>query len=121
MQDAFQLKFDLMENANKATIMNLQQEQTRKDEENKQLKEKLVKLEAELNRNTDNDLSYNSRKDDDNNDISYDSESSDAKEHDNIRHITHQNTSKNDSNEIYADPNYNSSDNEDPRNDLYLD
>jgi hypothetical protein len=85
MRDAFQLKFDLLENANKSTITNLQKEQTQKDEENKQLKEKLAKLEAELNRNTDNDLSYNSRKDDDNNDINYDSESSgDEEEANNI-------------------------------------
>jgi hypothetical protein len=85
MRDAFQLKFDLLENANKSTITDLQQERAHKDEENKQLKEKLAKLEAELNRNTDNDLSYNSHKDDDNNDINYDSESSvDEEEANNI-------------------------------------
>jgi hypothetical protein len=85
MRDAFRLKFDLLENANKSTITNLQKEQTQKDEENKQLKEKLAKLEAELNHNTDNDLSYDSRKDDDNNDINYDSESSvDEEEANNI-------------------------------------
>jgi hypothetical protein len=192
MQDAFQLKLDLMENANKATIVNLQQEQTHKDDENKQLKEELAKLRAELNRNTDNGLNYDSHKDDYNSDINYDSESSgdeeeannitimnlqqeqaqkdkenkqlreqlahlreefshnadndlnydspdddnddsndtnyntessDDEEHDNSnnRHISHQNTNEYVSNEMYTDPNYNSSDNEDPRNDLYLD
>jgi predicted MPP superfamily phosphohydrolase len=192
MQDAFQLKLELMENANKATIMNLQQDKILKYEESKQLKEELAKLRAELNHTTDNDLNYDSRKDNENSDINYDSESSgdeeeannitimnlkqeqarkdkenkqlreqlahlraelnhnadndlnydspeddnddsyntncttessDDEEHDNCnsRHIIHQNTSEQASNEIYADPNYNSSDNEDPRNDLYLD
>jgi hypothetical protein len=76
MQDAFQLKFDLMENEKNAALSHLQQEKAHKDDENKQLKEELAKLQAELNRNTDNDLSYDSHKDDDNSDINYDSESS---------------------------------------------
>jgi hypothetical protein len=201
MQDAFQLKLGLIENENNTALSHLQQEKAQKDEENKRLEGELAKLRAELNRNTDNDLSYDSRKDDDNNDINYDSESSedeeeannitimnlqqeqarkdkenkqlreqlahlreelshnadndlnydspeddnddsndtdyntessDDEEHDNSnnRHISHQNIQEHDSNVIYADPNddemfadpyYNSSDNEDPRNDLYLD
>jgi hypothetical protein len=81
LQDAFQLKFNLLENANKSTITNIQQEKTHKDEENKQLREELAQLRAELNRNTENGLNYDSPEekdeededDDDNNDINYDS------------------------------------------------
>jgi hypothetical protein len=74
VQDAFQLKLDLMENEKSAALSHLQQEQTQKDEENKQLKEELAKLRAELNRTTDNDLNYDSpEEDDDKNDFNYDS------------------------------------------------
>jgi hypothetical protein len=84
MQDTFESKLGLIENEKNAALSNLQQEQARKDEENKQLKEKLAKLEAELNRVTDNDLNYDSPDDgnnnDDKNDINYDTESSDEEE-----------------------------------------
>jgi hypothetical protein len=126
IQDQFQLKFDLMENANKTALSHLQQEQTQKNEENKQLKEKLARLEAELNRVTDNDLNYDSPDDDndtdDNNDINYDTECSDE-EKDTI-HSTgnlHQNTRKYVSNEVFANTNYDSSDNEERTNDICLD
>jgi hypothetical protein len=88
MQDAFQLKFDLMENANKSTITNLQKEQTQKDEENKQLKEELAKLRAGLNRTTDNDLNYDSPKEEDNNDINYDSPDDDDDANNDINYDT---------------------------------
>jgi septal ring factor EnvC (AmiA/AmiB activator) len=65
-----------MENANKSALSSLQQEQARKDEEIKQLKEESAKLRAELNRNTGNDLNYNSfygnNDHTENNDINYD-------------------------------------------------
>jgi DNA-directed RNA polymerase subunit F len=73
MQDAFQLKLGLIENEKNAALSHLQQEKTQNDEKSKQLKEKLAKLEADLNRIADNDLNYDSPEDDDgNNDINYD-------------------------------------------------
>jgi hypothetical protein len=100
-----------MENANKTALSHLQQEQTQKDEENKQLKEKLAKLEAELNRVTDNDLNYDSPDDendnDDNNNINYDTECSDEEQ--DTKHSTRKYVSI----EEYADPNYGSLDDDD--------
>jgi hypothetical protein len=138
VQDAFQLKLDLMENEKSAALSHLQQEQTQKDEENKQLKEELAKLRAELDRTTDNDLNYDSPEEDDdnndinydstdyddaNNDINYDTECSDSEEDTthNTSKAVHQNPNKFISNEVYADPNYDSSDNEDRTNDICLD
>jgi hypothetical protein len=137
MQDAFQLKLGLIENEKNAALSHLQQKQTQKDEGSKQLKEKLAKLEAELNH--DNDLNYDSPEDDDdanndinydspadgdgtNNDISYDTECSDNEE--DTTHSTskavHQIPSELVPSEVYADPNYDSSDNEDHTNDICL-
>jgi hypothetical protein len=141
-----------MENEKNATISHLQQEQTQKDEENKQLKEELAKLRAELNRTTDNDLNYDSPEEDDdnndinydspedgdnndinydspdddddaNNDINYDSECSNNEEdtNHNTSKAVHQNPNTLVPNEVYADPNYDSSDNEDRTNDICLD
>jgi hypothetical protein len=168
MQDAFQLKFNLMESANKSTITNLQQEKAHKDDEkNKQLKEELAKFEAKLKQVTDNNLNYDSPKDDDddkndinydspeeddnnndinydtpeeedenndinydspddddaNNDINYDTECSDNEQDTthNTSKAVHQNPNKSVPNEVYADPNYDSSDNEDRTNDICLD
>jgi hypothetical protein len=135
MQDAFQLNLGLIENEKNAALSHLQQEQTQKDEESKQLKEKLAKLEAELNHGNDlnydspeeeennNDINYDSPDDDDtNNDINYDSECSDNEE--DTTHSTskavHQIPSELVPNEVYADPNYDSSDNEDRTNDICL-
>jgi hypothetical protein len=140
MQDAFQLKFNLMENANKSTITNLQQEKAQNDEENKRLEEELAKLRAELKQVTDNNLNYDSPKDDDddkndinydspdnngdaNNDTNYDTECSDN-EQDTTRNTSktvHQNPNTLVPNEVYADPNYDSSDNEDLTNNICLD
>jgi flagellar motility protein MotE (MotC chaperone) len=50
MQDAFESRLGSIEKANSIALNNLQQEQTRKDEEIKQLKEKLARLETDLNR-----------------------------------------------------------------------
>jgi hypothetical protein len=181
MRDAFQLKFDLLENANKSTITNLQKEKAHKGEENKRLEEKLAKLEAELKQVTDNNLNYDSPKDDDddnndinydspeeddnnndinydspeeddnnndinydtpkeedesndinydspddgdaNNDINYDSECSDNEQDTthNTSKAVHQNPNKSVPNEVYTDPNYDSSDDEDRTNDICLD
>jgi hypothetical protein len=153
MKDAFQLKIDSIENTNDTALSNFQQEKAQKDEENKQLKEKLEESEAEINH--DNDLSYDSPEDDDhsanndinydsseeeddnndinydspdddddaNNDINYDTECSDNEQ--DTTHITskavNQNLNKSVPDEVYADPNYDFSDNEDRTNDICLD
>jgi hypothetical protein len=85
IQDGFQSKLAVIENENKSALLNLQQEQTRKDKESKRLEEKLKRLDEELNDNADNDLNYDSPNDDsdDNNDINYDSECSDDAKDDN--------------------------------------
>lgn len=75
--------------------------------------------------NVGNGINYDTEIDssnDDNNDINYDSESNDNEKYTNHSSLknTHQNT-KYATNEVNADPNCDSSDNEDPRNDLYLD
>ena len=89
MQDAFELKLKLMENENKSTIMNLEQDQTRKDEENKQLKGELAKLRTELNRTTDNNLNYDSpEEEDDDNDVNYDSPEDDDNYNNDINYDT---------------------------------
>jgi hypothetical protein len=170
MQDDFQLKFNLLESANKSTITNLQQEKAQNGEESKQLKEELAKLRAELKQVTDNNLNYDSPKadeeddddkndinydspeeDDNNNDINYDSPEEDDENNDvnydspddddasnginydtecsdneqdtthNTSKAVHQNPNKSFPNEVYADPNYDSSDNEDRTNDICLD
>jgi hypothetical protein len=141
---ALQLKSDLVENANNPSPSNFQQEQTQRGKENNQLKEKPARLEAELNRATDNDLNYDSLDDDndndlnydsaegdndndsndDNNDINYDTECSDEEEKNtkhNTRNPIHQDTRKSVSNQVFADPNYDSSDNEDRTKDICLD
>jgi hypothetical protein len=151
IENAFELKLGLAEKENQANkeskeVMQrnfdiLQQEKLRQDEENKQLKEKLVRLEAQLEENTNNDFNYDSvesvnsgdndtsydteidNRSDYNNDINYDSECSDDEE--DINHNTSnyalQNTNKCISKEIYADSNNDSSDNEDRTNDICLD
>jgi hypothetical protein len=57
----------------KAALKALQKEQTQKNEENRQLREKVANLEAQLEGNN-NDLNYDSS--DNDNDINYDSEPS---------------------------------------------
>jgi hypothetical protein len=129
-KEAFQRNFDL-----------LQQEKLQQDEENTQLKERLARLEAQLEENTNNYLNYDSTESvnsgdnnsnydteidnssDYNNDINYDSECSDGEEdtNHNTSNNTRQNTNNHASNEIYADPNYDSSDNENRTNDICLD
>lgn len=109
---ALQLKSDLMENANNTFPSNIQQEQTQKDGENKQLEEKPARLEAELNRATDNDLKYDSPDDDNDNDndINYDSAEDDNNNDNNdINHDTEcsdeeeKNTKHNTRNPIHQD------------------
>jgi hypothetical protein len=154
---AFELKLGLAEKENQENKESkdamqrhldlLQQDKLRQDEENKQLKEKLARLEVQLEENTDNDFNYDSPDSDNgndinydteidnstdyNSDINYDSECSDDEEdtnqntkndtRQNTRNNTSQNTNDHFSNEIYADPNYDSSDNEDRTNDICLD
>jgi hypothetical protein len=101
----------------------LKQKELEQHEENQLLKERLARIVAVQN-DPRNDPYYNSsdNEDDDNNDINYDSECSEEEEEGNTTTITtHQSKNHYHSVEIYADPNYDSSDNEDPRNDIYLD
>jgi hypothetical protein len=140
LREDFQLKLGIIESENKSTITNLQQEKAQKDKENKLLKEILAKLESQLKESTSNVLNYGSTesvnsgendinydteidsRNDDNNDINYDSESNDNEKCTN--HSSLENTHQNIiyvTNKVNADPNCDSSDNEDPRNDLYLD
>jgi hypothetical protein len=101
----------------------------------------LEKLRAELKQVTDNDLNYDSPEDDDddddnsninydstdyddaNNDINYDTECSDNEQDTthNTSKAVHQNPNKSVPNEVYANPNYDSSDNEDRTSDICLD
>jgi ATP-dependent Lon protease len=78
IQDGFQPKLAVIENENKSALLDLQQEQTRKDQKSKHLQEKLKRLDQELNDNADNDLNYdspdNDEDNDDNNDFYYDSD-----------------------------------------------
>jgi hypothetical protein len=101
LADAFQLKLGMAESENKKNkkskdtlqrkFDDLQQEQIRKDEEIRQLRERLARMEAALDNNNDfnydspnedsdpnNDINYDSPSEDDaNNDINYDSEDND--------------------------------------------
>jgi chromosome segregation ATPase len=102
LADAFQLKLGVAEKEikkykkSKDTLQrkfdSLQQEQIRKDEEIRQLRERLARMEAALDNNNDlnydspnedsdpnNDINYDSPSEDDdaNNDINYDSEDND--------------------------------------------
>jgi hypothetical protein len=105
-------------------IAALKQKELEQHEENQLLKERLAEMEAGIHDDANNDPYYNSsdNENDDNNDINYDSECSDEEEEGNSTTVITQ-QSKNHYHliEIYADPNYDSSDNEDPRNDIYLD
>jgi hypothetical protein len=133
MENMFQLKMNLMEKKYEGNNHALQKELTdlkRKElqhyKENKQLKERLAKMEAGIDDGADNDLNYDSPdyESDDGTDINYDSECSNIEKQDDKKKTTtntHQNENQYHSVETYADPNYNSSDNEDPRNDIYLD
>jgi chromosome segregation ATPase len=98
----------------------LQQNQIRQDEENRQLRQELAELKAQLHaisKINHNELNVNT---DHQNDIYHDTEPSHSgcneRKSDQIQNTTHL-----PSTEVFADPNYDSSDNEDPRNDIYLD
>jgi hypothetical protein len=104
----------------------LKQRELEHQKENQRLKERLERMEAELQNNADNDLNYDSSVNESDNevDISCDSEYSDSEEEEdnNDVEVTQQPVPIHPNmDEIYADPNYNSSDNEDPRNDIYYD
>jgi hypothetical protein len=97
-------------------IITLKQENHHQYEENQLLKERLAGIQDDAN----DDPYYNSSDNDDNNDINYDSECSEQEDEGNNTTGTTQ-QHKNHSVEIYANPNYDSFDNEDSRNDIYLD
>lgn len=52
----------------------LQHEKIRQDEENKQLKERLERLETQLEENTNSDFNFDSQNSDTDNDVTYDTE-----------------------------------------------
>jgi hypothetical protein len=90
------------------------------------LQERLVITEAGIQDDPNNDPYYDSSDNENDNEIvfNYDSECSNGEEDNNVN--KHKATTQKGKNqyhliETYADPNYDSSDNEDPRNDIYLD
>jgi hypothetical protein len=108
----------LMEKENKESKESLKnqlfiihQEKQQQNEENMRLREELAKMKAALlEKSTDDPSDCN------NNDINYDTECSEEETN------THQHTMHHSvSDENLADPNYNSSDNEDPANEIYYD
>jgi hypothetical protein len=104
----------------------LKQQELEQHEENQLLRERLARIVA-VQDDPHNEPYYNSsdNEEDDKNDNWYNTKRSngDKKKEDGSNTITI--TQKRESHyhlvEIYADPNYDSSDNEDPRNDIYLD
>jgi hypothetical protein len=103
----------------------LKQKELEQHEENQLLKERLARIVA-VQDDPHNGPYYNSsdNEEDDKNDITYNTKRSNAdkkKGENNATVYTQQRESHYHSVEIYADPNYDSSDNEDPRNDIYLD
>jgi hypothetical protein len=100
----------------------LQQNQIRQDEENRQLRQELAELKAQLQNNTISNTNHNAPgvNSDHENDINHDTEpshsGSNERNSDQIQNTTHL-----PSTEVFADPNYDSSDNEDRINDIYLD
>jgi hypothetical protein len=107
-------------------LADLKQRELDHQKENQRLKERLAIMEAAMQNNADNDLNYDSsvNESDNENDINYDSEYSDSKEEEDDKDV--ENTQQPlpiypNMDENHADPNYNSPDNEDPRNDIYYD
>jgi hypothetical protein len=102
----------------------LKQEKMEQHEENQLLKQRLARMEAGIDDDTNNDLNYDSSENESKNDTNYDTECSNSEEDDDDDYIT-TSTQKNKNNhhliETYADPSYVSSDNKDPRDDVYLD
>jgi hypothetical protein len=113
----------------------LKQSKLEQHAENQRLKEKLARMETEMQDNANNDLNYDSSDNESSheNDINYDTEcytseedeEEEEEEEEEKENKTAANTQKNKMHDNlvkkYADPNYNSSDNEDPKNDIYLD
>jgi hypothetical protein len=88
--------------------------QEKHQHEKNQLLKQNLRMESGIQDNASNDS--RSSDNENNNDINYDTEcSDDEKENANITQNNPHSV------EVFADPNYNSSDNEDPRNDIYLD
>jgi hypothetical protein len=103
----------------------LKQKELEQHEENQLLRERLARIVA-VQDDRHNDPYYNSsdNKDGDKNDNTYNTKRSNGdkkKGGNNTTANTQQRESHYHSVEIYADPNYDSSDNEDPRNNIYLD
>jgi hypothetical protein len=130
--DDLQSKMTLMEKENKKELELLQQEKAQRDKENRQLREKLARMEVGLHDDANNDINYDSEDGSGGeNDINYDSESyasdddsdkssvdlnydSDDNPNNTINHSDDNFADSNfDSDDNAADPNYNSSDNED--------
>jgi hypothetical protein len=106
-------------------VNTLKQKELEQHEENQLLRESLARIVA-VQDDPHNDPYYNSsdNESDDNNDITYNTKRSNddkKKGENNTTNNIQQREGHYHSVEIYADPNYDSSDNEDPRNDIYLD
>jgi hypothetical protein len=103
----------------------LKQKELEQHKENQLLRERLARIVA-VQDDPHNDPYYNlsDNEEDDKNDITYNTKRRNAdkkKGENNTTTNTQQRERHYHSVEIYADPNYDSSDNEDPRNDIYLD
>jgi hypothetical protein len=109
----------------------LKQKELEQHEENQRLKERLARMETDMQDNANNDLNYDSSDNESSheNDTNYDTErytsEEDEEEEEEEENKTAANAQKNKMHDNlvkkYADPNYNSSDKEDPKNDIYLD
>jgi hypothetical protein len=110
-------------------LVALKQKEIEHQEENQGQKERLTRMEAGIEDDANKDLNYDSSDNESSheNDINYDTEcytteeDEEEEEEENDRNAAAITQMHGNSNEEYADPNYNSSDNEDPKNDIYLD
>jgi hypothetical protein len=112
--------------ASQKEVAALKENEYLQDEEHRQLIERVAGIEAGVQDDPNNDLNYDSYDSEIDNelDINYDSECSNNEEEDTInKNIvnTQRVRTHHTSVETNADPNYDSSDNEDRRNDIYLD
>jgi hypothetical protein len=115
MEKAFQLKMNLMEQQNEENsdakdalqkeLVALKQKELDQKEENRLLKERLARMEAEREDNVNDDLSYDSSNDeiDDENDINYDSECSKGKEEQDIHPTAESNVTERNNNVLQND------------------
>jgi hypothetical protein len=101
-------------------VAHLEQEKHHQAQEIKLLKQRLTILEAGMQDDAINDLNYDSS--DNDSEINSAAECANGQEEGGNKATTNkQDRNQHHSTETYTNPNYNLSDNEDPRNDIYLD